>query len=437
VTTIEKSQSGDPAEHSCSAKTILVVEDDRVLLGLIRKRLGDHAWCIDAATSGREALRWLQERSALLMLLDYHLPDMSGEELLSRMEAQGTRVPFVVATGHGSEAVAVKMMKLGALDYLVKDDAFLKLLPPVVQRALDHLEQEARLAAAEAELRRAHDQLEQRVRQRTAELAEANARLRSEVEERRRAEEQAALHRAELAHVGRLSTVGEMVAELAHELNQPLAAISTYAQVCERLLQMEGEEAAEDLLSSIQRIDEQARRAAEIIRRLRRFSKKSKPSQQVLDVNHLVRAIAVLVDIEARTSRIDLRFDLAEPIPPVLGDRIQIEQVLANLIRNGIEAMGTVEDARRVLTVRTRTGDEKNVEVAVHDRGSGIPAGMQRQIFDRFFTTKPHGMGIGLPISRSIIESHGGRLWAVSNSDGGTTFKFELPIHVGGPLGER
>ena len=146
-------------------------------------------------------------------------------------------MPFVVATGHGSESVAVEMMKRGAYDYLVKGATFMKLLPAVVDQALERVRQAERLAEAEEQLRRAHDELEQRVRQRTAELAEANRRLRVEMEERRRAEEQVQQHQAELAHVARLSTVGEMVAELAHELNQPLSAISSYAQACKRLLQ--------------------------------------------------------------------------------------------------------------------------------------------------------------------------------------------------------
>ena len=170
------------------------------------------------------------------MLLDYGLPDMRRRATAATDRAPGRRVPFVVATGHGSESVAVEMMKRGAYDYLVKGATFMKLLPAVVDQALERVRQAERLVRAEEQFAAAHDELEQRVRQRTAELAEANRRLRVEMEERRRAEEQVQQHQAELAHVARLSTVGEMVAELTHELNQPLSAISSYSQACKRLL---------------------------------------------------------------------------------------------------------------------------------------------------------------------------------------------------------
>ncbi|MBN2474054.1 MAG: response regulator [Pirellulales bacterium] len=407
---------------------ILVVEDDQALLKLIQRRLGDNGFHTDGVTSGASALRWLQEHSTRLMLLDYSLPDMMGEELLRQLEAKGLRVPFVVATGHGSETVAVEMMKRGARDYLIKGASFLKLLPTVVGQTLTQLDQERRLAEAEEELRRAHDELERRVQQRTAELAEANAKLRAEMEERRRAEERASQHQAELAHFARLSTVGEMVAELAHELNQPLAAISSYAQACARLLRSSREDSTEDLVASVRQVVEQAERAAEIIRRLRRFVKKGKPSRTALDLSVLVREIAAIVEVEARTVRVDLRFDLLEPCPPVMADRIQIEQVLINLIRNGLEAMRESQGGRRILTIETRVADGQHLEVAVHDQGVGIPPDMMKRVFERYFTTKPHGIGMGLPISRSIVESHGGRLGVTSDPQSGTTFRFHLPI---------
>ncbi len=218
------------------AEIILVVEDDVALLKLVEKRLAANGHRTAGATNGAAALAWLKQRTPSLMLLDYSLPDMDGEQLLQQIEFLGFRVPFVVATGHGSESVAVEMMKRGAYDYLVKGATFMKLLPAVVDQALERVRQADRLSRAEEQLRHARDELEHRVQQRTAELAEANRRLRVEMEERRRAEEQVQWHQAELAHVGRLSTMGEMVAELAHELNQPLSAICSYAQACQRLL---------------------------------------------------------------------------------------------------------------------------------------------------------------------------------------------------------
>ena len=219
-----------------ASELILVVEDDAALRRLIEKSLAASGHRPLGAADGASALACLERCSPRLMLLDYSLPDMRGEQLLERIEALGKRVPFVVATGHGSESVAVEMMKRGAYDYLVKGATFMKLLPVVVDQALERVRQAERLAEAEERLRRAHEELEQRVRQRTAELAETNRRLRVEMDERRRAEDLVLQHQAELAHVARLSTVGEMVAELTHELNQPLSAICSYAQACKRLL---------------------------------------------------------------------------------------------------------------------------------------------------------------------------------------------------------
>ena len=459
------SMAGIESKPAIGTEVILVVEDDVALLKLIEKRLAANGHRTAGATDGAAALAWLRRQSPSLMLLDYSLPDMHGEQLLEQMESLGVRVPFVVATGHGSESLAVEMMKRGAYDYLVKGPTFMKLLPAVVDQALERVRQADRLSRAEEQLRQAHDELEHRVQQRTAELAEVNRRLRVEMEERRRAEEQVQWHQAELAHVARLSTVGEMVAELAHELNQPLSAISSYAQAlkrqlspggCEKMgtgaspdadssgLTRGGSEPApifsqspvspnqsEELLASLGQIGEQADRAAEIIRRLRRFVAKAKPLQVVVDLNALIRDVAELMNIDARMAKAEMEFELTEPLPPVVGDRIQLEQVLVNLIRNGFEAMRESEREPRRLTIHTAVDGQRSVVVDVSDKGVGLsPAAIDR-VFDRFFTTKPDGMGMGLPISQSIIENHGGRLWVTANADRGSTFHFTLPIDHG------
>ena len=262
-------------DESRASGVILVVEDDVGLLKLIEKSLVAAGHRTAGVASGTAALAWLDRHSPRLMVLDYSLPDMHGEQLLRCIEARGKRVSFIVATGHGSETVAVEMMKRGAYDYIVKGAAFLKLLPAVVDRALDQVRQSERLAETEEQLHLAHEELERRVERRTAELAEANNRLRIEIDERRRAEDRVQQHLAELAHVARLSTVGEMVAELAHELNQPLSAICSHAQACERLLNSRDRDYSEELLASLNQVNEQGTRAAEIIRRLRRFVSKA------------------------------------------------------------------------------------------------------------------------------------------------------------------
>jgi C4-dicarboxylate-specific signal transduction histidine kinase len=410
---------------------VLVVEDDAALLTLIEKRLAGSGYRTIGVADGLSALAWLKQHTPNLMLLDYSLPDMRAGQLLQQIAAEASRVPFVVATGHGSESVAVEMMKQGAYDYLVKGPAFMKLLPAVVERSLERARQAERLARAEEQLRQAHDELEQRVRQRTAELAEVNRRLRLEMDERRRAEEQVHRHRAELAHVARLSIAGEMMAELTHELNQPLSAISSYSQACLRLLYSDRREDREELLSSLHQVGVQADRAAEIVRRLRRFVTKAKPVQTAVDINALVREVAELICIDARMAQAEVRFELAESLPLVLADRIQIEQVLVNLIRNALEAMRESPAGSRRLTIRTAFDRANCIVVDLGDSGSGIPAEVIDHIFERFFTTKPNGMGMGLAISQSIIESHGGKLWATPNATRGSTFHFTLPINGG------
>jgi C4-dicarboxylate-specific signal transduction histidine kinase len=410
---------------------ILVVEDDTSLLRLIERCLALSGHRSAGAKDGASALACIERDSPRLMLLDYDLPDMLGEELLQKIEGLGKHVPFVVATGHGSESVAVEMMKLGAYDYLVKGATFMKLLPAVVDRALERAKQAERLAAAEEQLRLAHDELEQRVQKRTEELAEANRRLSIEMDERRRAEDQAQQHLAELAHVARLSTVGEMVAELAHELTQPLSAICSYAQACKRLLQSPVMNRTEEMSSSLNQVSEQADRAAEIIRRLRRFVAKSNPIQVVVHVNDMIREVVELMKIDARKAQAEVVLELAKSLPPVVGDRIQLEQVLVNLLCNAFDALCESDGQPRRATIRTKIDGRRNVLVDVEDNGAGIPADIADRVFDRFFTTKPDGMGMGLAISQSIIEHHGGKLWITSSPGPGVSCHFTLPIDTG------
>ena len=187
----------------------------------------------------------------------------------------------------------------------------------------------------------------------------------------------------------------------------------------------------ESLVTSLKQVGEQADRAAGIIRRLRQFVTKAKPAQVALDVNALVMDVAELMRLDARLAKAQVDFDLADPLPPVQGDRIQIEQVLVNLMRNAFEAMRDAKQEPRLLTVRTESGPAGCVLVTVRDTGVGVAPQDRPQIFDRFYTTKADGMGMGLPISQSIIESHGGRLWAAPNSERGATFFFTLPIDHG------
>ena len=247
-----------------------------------------------------------------------------------------------------------------------------------------------------------------------------------DVTERKKAEEEVQRHQAELAHVSRLSTVGEMASGIAHELNQPLCSIATYAQACIRLIKS-GKLQSGDLSSAIGDVAAQAMRAGEIIRRLRKFVRKQEPRESTVSINDLIREVAAFTEAERKGIGARLQLQLEEQVPPVVADSIQIEQILLNLMRNSLEAIQSSEPARRELAVCSTLGPNESIEVAVHDTGPHVPSGLLNQVFDPFFTTKKQGMGLGLSISRSIIEAHGGSLTAHSDSDG-TTFRFSLPI---------
>lgn len=234
---------------------------------------------------------------------------------------------------------------------------------------------------------------------------------------------------SDLAHDLRMSTMGEMVAGLAHELNQPLYAISNYARTCQHLLRDQESEHAE-----VDRIAEklvlQASRAADIVRRLRRFVSRRAPRRVKLDVNQLVREVEQLMLFHANRFSIRMQVDLAEGLPPVLGDSLLVEQVLVNLVRNACEAMSESKPAEAIVQLRTSQSNAEFVEITVADSGPGFGDAPLEQLFEAFFTTKSSGMGLGLVISRSIVQAHGGSLTASQNPQGGAIFHVTLPVLV-------
>jgi PAS domain S-box-containing protein len=276
----------------------------------------------------------------------------------------------------------------------------------------------------EEELRQARAELERRVEERTRDLRLANQHLQREIIRRELAEAEARQRLAELAHVARLSTVGEMATGLAHELIQPLSAIGTYAQAGLQLLAEWGRGPA-DLTEALAQIAAQTERAGAIIKRIRRLVTRREPHRSTVDVNEAVRNVLALLARDLQVGRVTTRLQLADRLPPVLGDRIQLEQVVLNLIRNAEEALGGQPGE---LIVRTALTDAGTIEVAISDTGCGLTPEVQARLFQPFFTTKPQGMGMGLAISRSIIEAHGGRLFAAPHAPRGSTFCFTLPI---------
>lgn len=244
--------------------------------------------------------------------------------------------------------------------------------------------------------------------------------------ERKRMEAQLQQRQAELAHVARVGTMGELASGLAHEINQPLAAIVNYVQASLERLRLGNAQPA-DVLDDMQHAAAQAERASEIIDHIREFIRKRAPKYTTVSLNALAREAAELVEAEARQKRVALRLELAPDLPPVAVEPIQIEQVIVNLLRNGFDALATGPVGRRQVTVRTAANGDGVVECSVTDSGPGLPDGEAERLFEPFFTTKPLGMGMGLSISRTIIESHQGRLSGMTNPEGGATFRFVLP----------
>ena len=230
---------------------------------------------------------------------------------------------------------------------------------------------------------------------------------------------------SELVHISRLSAMGEMASALAHELNQPLAAISNYMKGSRRLLADSADPNAPKIESAMDRAAEQALRAGQIIRRLRDFVSRGESEKRVESLSKLIEEAGALGLAGAREQNIQLRFTLNPELDLVLVDRVQIQQVLVNLFRNALEAMA--QSPRRELIVSNADVEDDMIEVEVSDTGSGFQDDVKSNLFQTFFTTKETGMGVGLSISRSIIEAHGGRMWAETNKSGGATFRFTLP----------
>ena len=252
-----------------------------------------------------------------------------------------------------------------------------------------------------------------------------------DVTDRRQAEEERERLReaqADLAHASRMTTMGELTASLAHEVNQPITAAVNGASTCVRWLTRDDPdlgEAREAALGVIRN----AKRAADIINRIRSISKKGESKRQLIDIDEVIQEIIVLLRNEAHRYSISILTDLDANLPKVMADSVQVQQVMMNLIMNSIDAMKDVDQARE-LAIRSRRAGGQQLMISVSDTGVGLPPQQIDQIFDAFFTTKPHGIGMGLRISRSIVESHGGRLWAADNSPHGASFSFTLPIPI-------
>jgi signal transduction histidine kinase len=247
----------------------------------------------------------------------------------------------------------------------------------------------------------------------------------TDITEHKQAEESLRQAQSDLARVNRVTTMGELTASLAHEVNQPIAAAVTNAKTCLRWLTRD-EPDVQEARAAAMRIVNDGTRAAEIVKRIRLLFKKGTSERELVDLDEVIREMIVLLRGEAMRHSVLVRTELEADTPRVTADRVQLQQVLMNLMLNGIDAMKDVTGTRE-LAIKSQRAETDQVLVSVSDTGTGLPPQQADQIFDAFFTTKPHGTGMGLRISRSIVESHGGRLWAAENSVRGASFHFTLP----------
>jgi len=366
----------------------------------LRDAAGDMAFDVTRGTPSADLATWLDERLAAggrCTHTEMIPPATSGGD-----HSRGLCVPIGVDAERGLVTVACDRS-----DFPTESD---QLLLSVAANQAATAFQGARLIQerrrAEEALRHARDRLEAQVVERTSELRRTVA---------------------ELAHVTRVTTLGELGASIAHGINQPLAAIVANAEASLNWLARSQPDLhlVRDALTDI--VDD-SHRAADVIRRIRQLATKRDPQRSLLDINDVVQEVLSLLRAELLRQRVSLRLSLSPDLPPTVGDRVQLQQVIINLVMNGVEAMEPVNDRPRELLIRTTAADGGEVRVAVQDAGMGIDPHHADQLYNAFFTTKASGMGMGLSISRSIIESHGGRLWATPNATYGATFQFALPV---------
>ena len=385
---------------------ILVIEDSEVQVSLITDMLNeakDSDFQITDSGTLEDGLNTLKQSDFDAVLLDLTLPDGSGLDVCRRVCETSPQTPIVILSGTDDEATVVSAQQIGAEDYLVKGEIGSDLLARSIRYSIARKK-------AELSLKAANDELEQRVEERTRELS--------------RMRDEAAQRQQELAHASRLATLGEMASGLAHELNQPLMAIIGYTDHCIQSIENNNDD-PEKMTTILHDTSREAKRAGAIIKRLRRLVSKSTTSREASDLNEIVRES---VELLKPAMDVDISVELDDNLPKAMVDRIQLQQVVMNLGQNAIQAMES-SDAHPVrLKIKSgQTGDDLFVEVV--DYGPGLDPENIERLFDPFFTrNKPEGLGLGLAISKKIVEAHDGELTVQSNEDSGLTFRFTIPL---------
>lgn len=369
------------------ALRMLLIEDDQVDRLACRRALAHHPlyrFAFLEADTARAGLQIARTERPDLVLLDHHLPDDTGLALLTELVPA---FPVVMLTGAGDIAVAVEAMRRGARDYLVKDGErrYLELLPTVIERVLREEQALAQKRQAEAETRR---------------------------------------YRAELERLYHQHALGAMASLFAHELNQPLAAIVGYSEACLRLLRAGN--SGRELAHNLEQTALQAQRAAQIVRHIRNFLRRGELDTAPENLAALARQVIAEIAPDAGPYAIALAAE-TESVPSVQIGRAAVEKVLLSLLHNALEAMRAGGDADGTITLAARAAEPGFVQVTVADSGPGFDPDQVERLFQPFYTTKPEGLGLGLAISRTLIEAHGGRMWA-ETAERGATIHFTLPV---------
>ena len=373
-------------------KLVMVVDDDPTNITVISGVLKD-SFRIKVATNGKQALAIARAPDRLdLILLDVVMPEMDGFEVCRHLKANpATReIPVIFLTGVTDAENEEKGFEIGAVDYIHKPFS----APIVLVRVRTQL-------ALQAALRQAR-------------------------EARNQADELLHALRAELAGVARLTAMGELAASIAHEIRQPLAAVVNNANAGLNWLNNKPPN-LKQVRAALKQIVRDSERGSDVIGSIQGMLKKGEQERARLDINDLIREVMSLVQGDLKNRGVSSRAELADDLPRVLADRIQLRQVILNLIMNAIEAMVSVSGRARVLRVRSENHGDNGVRVAVEDSGSGIPPEDMDRIFETFFTTKSEGMGMGLSICRSIVASHGGRITVAKGVPHGSVFQLILP----------
>ena len=379
---------------------LLLIEDsetDRIFIRRMLEKALEHGCQVTATERLSEALNRIGAADADgkpfdAALLDMTLPDSVGPSACEKLRLASPELPVLVLTGIDDESIALESLNQGAQDFLVKGHMDPRLLARAIRYAIER-------KRGEVDLQKAHRRIQRQQ------------------------------HLAEVAHLARLNTMGEMASGMAHELNQPLTAIVGYAEATLAGFES-GMLTGEENRLLLERIVSESQRAAEIIRRLRRLVRKREPEQSPTDVNGLINEAVEMVGHESEQGQHRVEMRLQGDLPIIPADRVQIQQVILNLVRNGMEAMESLPVESRVLTITSAQTDDF-VRVSISDNGPWIADENLNQLFEPYFSTKKSGLGMGLAICRSIIESHAGALTARRNRDSGLTFEFTLPTRTG------